>query len=184
MADETTVEGNEKKSGGNPMMMVLIILIVVLLGAVGAIGYFLYSKGMFDPEANKNNQKVEQQVTQETKAQGGDKEEIFLAKVDSLVLNITDAKGRAHLMKLSFTLKTHEATIEQIIETNKAEIIDAVIREVSARSSEELLTVGGKDMLKDDMLAEINNILNDATDPEVVERNCVKDLYFTSFVIK
>ncbi|MEA3314512.1 MAG: flagellar basal body-associated FliL family protein [Campylobacterota bacterium] len=181
MAEET--EATEKKSGGNPMMIVLIILIVVLLAAVGGIGYFLYSKGMFDPEASNNNQQTQEQA-KEVSSSNEEKGEIFLAKVDSLVLNITDAKGRAHLMKLSFTVKTNEATIEQIIETNKAEIIDAVIREVSARSSEELLTVGGKDMLKDDMLAEINNILNDATDPEAIERNCVKDLYFTSFVIK
>lgn len=181
MAEE---ENKEKKSGGNSMMIVLIILIVILLAAVGGIGYFLYSKGMFDPKSDNNNQQTQEQAKKDVAASGGDKTETFLAKIDSLVLNITDAKGRAHLMKLSFTLKTKEPTIEQIVEVNKAEIIDAVIREVSARSSEELLTVGGKDMLKDDMLAEINNILNDATDPEAIARNCVKDLYFTSFVIK
>ena len=179
MADEAEVK-EEKKGGGNGMMIVLIVLIVVLLAAVGGIGYFLYSKGMFDPEA-----KAGAQVEQKQEAsQAEDVGEKFQAKIDSLVLNITDAKGRAKLMKLSFTMKTTEPTIEQIVELNKAEIIDAVIRQVSARSSEELLTVGGKAMLKEEMIEEINNILNDATSEEDVKRDSLKDIFFTSFVIK
>ncbi|MEA3498245.1 MAG: flagellar basal body-associated FliL family protein [Campylobacterota bacterium] len=178
MADE--VEAPEAKKGGNGMMVVLIVLIVVLLAAVGGIGYFLYSKGMFDPEA-QNGAKVEQTQAVADKSEEGEK---FQAKIEALVLNITDAKGRAKLMKLSFSMKTFEPTIEAIVETNKAEIIDAVIRQVSARSSEELLTVGGKAMLKEEMIEEINNILNDATNEEDVLRDSVKDIFFTSFVIK
>jgi flagellar protein FliL len=180
MADEVEAK-EEKKGGGNGMMIVLVVLIVVLLAAVGGIGYFLYSKGMFDPEAAPGAQQVEQKQEVASEEEEGEK---FLAQVDSLVLNITDAKGRAKLMKLSFTMKTLEPTISQIVELNKAEIIDAVIRQVSARSSEELLTVGGKAMLKEEMIEEINNILNDATSEEDVKRDSVKDIFFTSFVIK
>ena len=89
-------------------------------------------------------------------------------------------------MKLSFTMKTTEPAIETILEDTKAEIIDSVIRQVSARSSEELLTVGGKAMLKEEMIDEINNILNDSI-PEGNDdrkRNAVVDIFFTSFVIK
>lgn len=181
MAEEE-VAVPEKKSGGNPMMIILLVLIVVLLAAVGGIGYFLYSKGMLEDKPSTPVTQTEQ--TQTTKKE--DIGETFKANVDSLVLNITDAKGRAKLMKLSFTLKTTEPTIESVIEDTKAEIIDSVIRQVSARSSEELLTVGGKAMLKEEMIDEINNILNDSI-PEGDEdrkRNPVVDIFFTSFVIK
>ena len=182
MAEEAVVE--EKKSGKNPMMMVLIILIVVLLAAVGGGGYLLYSKGVFSDEEKAATAPKSEVVDQtNTKENIG---ETFKANIDSLVLNITDAKGRAKLMKLSFTLKTTEPTIEAVLENNKAEIIDSVIRQVSARSSEELLTVGGKAMLKEEMIDEINNILNDSI-PEGDEdriRNSVIDIFFTSFVIK
>ena len=181
MADEAEAVG-EKKGGGNGMMIVLIVLVVLLLGAVGGIGYFLYSKGMLDPEAQQQQQ--QQVEKKEQKADEEDQGEIFLAQIDGLVLNITDAKGRAKLMKLSFTLKTNELTIAAIVEANKAQLIDAVIRQISARSSEELLTVGGKAMLKEEMIEEMNNILNDATNEEEVKRDCVKDIFFTSFVIK
>ncbi len=180
MAEEEAVA--EKKSGGNPMMLVLIILIVVLLAAVGGIGYFLYSKGMFEDKAVQSAPQTEQVVKNKKEDIG----ETYKANIDSLVLNITDAKGRAKLMKLSFTMKTTEPTIEAVLEDTKAEIIDSVIRQVSARSSEELLTVGGKAMLKEEMIDEINNILNDSI-PEGNDdrvRNAIVDIYFTSFVIK
>ncbi len=181
MADEEVKEEEKKK--GNPMMMILIILIVVLLAAVGGGGYMLYSKGVFSDEPKDAVAKSEVVTQSDEKEDIG---ETFKAKIDSLVLNITDAKGRAKLMKLSFTLKTTEPTIEIVLEDNKAEIIDSVIRQVSARSSEELLTVGGKAMLKEEMIDEINNILNDSIHEgdEERKRNCLIDIYYTSFVIK
>lgn len=180
MADEEVKEEGKKEGGGKGLLIVLIVLIVLLLGAVGAIGYFMYSKGFFDPEA-KSGEKVEQTTVEDKDA---DMSETFNAKIEGLVLNITDAKGRAKLMKLSFTLKSTEPTIEAIVEGNKDQIIDSVIRQVSARSSEELLTVSGKAMLKEEMMEEINNILNETTDEEEVKRDSLKDIFFTSFVIK
>jgi flagellar FliL protein len=181
MADEEVKEEGKKK--GNPMMIVLIILIIVLLAAVGGGGYLLYTKGVFS-DAPKDVTPKSETVTQTDEKE--DVGEIFKAKIEGLVLNITDAKGRAKLMKLSFTLKTTEPTIEIVLENNKAEIIDSVIRQVGSRTSEELLTVGGKDMLKEEMIDEINNILNDSIKEgdEERKRNCLLDIFFTSFVIK
>jgi flagellar FliL protein len=88
-------------------------------------------------------------------------------------------------MKLSFSLKSFEPTIETIIEANNAEIVDAVIAQISSRTSEELLTVGGKALLKEEMLDEINTIINEATSSnEDIKRNIIQKLFFTSFVIK
>jgi len=178
MAEEEAPKEEEKKSG-NPMMLVLVILIVVLLAAVGGIGYMLYSKGFFDDKP-KDGQ------TQEVKKEASDEQKLyFKAEIKDLVLNITNAKGREKLMKLSFSIKSTEPTIEQIVADNKDEIIDAVIAQISARSSEELLTVGGKELLKEELLDEINTIVNEATSTnEEIKRNNVKKLYFTTFVIK
>ena len=179
MADEVT---EEEKKKGNPMMIILIVLIVLLIGAVGAIGYFLYSKGMLDDKNEDGSQKTEQKVQ---KAQAEEEGETFIAKIESLVLNITNAKGREKLMKLSFSLKSTEPTIATIIETNNAEIVDAVIAQISARTSEELLTVGGKALLKEEMLEEINAIINEATSGnEEIKRNIVKKIIFYIFCYK
>jgi len=176
---EEEVEGKNSK---NPMMMILIGLIIILILAMGGIGYFMYSKGLFSDKPVNQTAPTSEQNTIAPKQDYG---EIYLSPIDSLVLNITDAKGRAKLMKLSFTLKTNESTIESLIEANKAEMVDSVIRQVSARSSEELLTVGGKAMLKEEMIDELNNILNDAADgDDDIVKNMIIDIFFTSFVIK
>ncbi len=183
MAEETTQEEKPKSDGGKGLIIIVIVLILLLLGIIGAAGYFMYSKGLFDDAPKQEAAApVAEQVTQKKENYG----ETFKGSIDSLVLNITDAKGRPKLMKLSFTLKTIEPKIESVLENTKAEIIDAVIRQVSARSSEELLTVGGKAMLKEELIDEINNILNDSImeGDDDRARDAVVDIFFTSFVIK
>ena len=180
MAEE---ENQEAKSsgGGKGLIVVLIALVFILLLAVGGGAYFLYSQGVLAPKdaaATDQEQKV-------MKEEAGNSKETFKAEVNDLVLNITNAKGREKLMKLSFAVKSVEPTIAALIEMYKAEIIDIVIRQISARSSEELLTVGGKALLKEELIQEINLVINDMTsNNEEIKSNNVKTILFTAFVIK
>ncbi len=78
-----------------------------------------------------------------------------------------------------------EPTIAAIVENSRAEIIDVVINQISARSSEELLTVGGKALLKEELLEEINAVVNEVTsNNEDIKSNNIKKILFTTFVIK
>lgn len=180
MAEEDIEEA--KSSGGNNkgLLIALIALVVVLLIAVGVGGYFVYSK-MMSGEAG--GEKSEQSAKKGEKDE--ESKEFFKVSIDDLVLNITNAKGREKLMKLSFTLKSTDANIETIVEDNKAEIVDVVIGQISARSAEELLTVGGKALLKEELIEEINSVINEAMSTnEDYKNNSIKKLFFTSFVIK
>jgi len=179
MAEENNEEV-EQKPKGNPMMIVLVILVVLLIGAVGFLGYMVMNKMGANEDGSKpaKEEKVK-------KAEAKDEGEYFKAKIENLVLNITNSKGREKLMKLSFSLKSVEPTIEALVDASKDEIIDVVIQQISARSSEELLTVGGKELLREELLSEINIILNeDNAKNEDVLRNNVKKIFFTTFVIK
>ncbi|WP_419777094.1 flagellar basal body-associated FliL family protein [Malaciobacter marinus] len=172
MAEEN--ESTEKSGKG--LMVVLIILIVVLLLAVGGMAYFLFSKGAL-PNNNANGQEQTEEST--------DKADSYKTAINDLVLNITNSRGRKKLMKLSFTLKSTEEKIESIVENYKPEIVDIVISQISARSSEELLTVGGKALLKEELIDEINSVLNEVTaSNEDIQKDSIKNLYFTTFVIK
>ena len=178
MADEKNEEVEAPKKG-NPMMLVLIILVVALIGAVGFLGYMVMNKMNQDPNAAQD--KKEEVKKEEAKDEGV----YFKASIKDLVLNITNSKGREKLMKLSFTLKSTEETISALVDESKDEIIDAVIQQVAAMSSEELLTVGGKDLFREELLNEINIIINEATTKnEEIKRNNVQKIYFTTFVIK
>lgn len=175
MAEE---EVGNNSGGGKGIMIVLVALIVILFIAVGVGGYLLYSSGVLSGEQNNGQAKVE-------KAESGDVRGTFKAHINDLVLNITNAKGREKLMKLSFSLKSTEPTIAAIVEEYKPEIVDVVIAQISSRSSEELLTVGGKALLKEELLEEINAIINEVTsDNEDIKKNNIKKVLFTTFVIK
>lgn len=177
MAEEGAAQ---PKSSGKGLMIVLIALIVILLIAVIGGGYYLMTSGVLN---GGNGESQSSKVMEKESA--GDSRVLFPAEIKDLVLNITNSKGREKLMKLSFTLKSTEETIASIIEENKAEIIDVVIGQISARSSEELLTVGGKALLKEELLNEINSVVNEATrSNDDVKKDNVKKLFFTSFVIK
>ena len=179
MAEEENKEETKSSGGGKGMIIVLIALVVILLLAVAGGAYFLYSQGMFSPK----DAEASQEMTK--KEEAGDSKETFKANIDDLVLNITNAKGKEKLMKLSFAVKSVEPTIAAIIEEYRAEVIDVVINQISARSSEELLTVGGKALLKEELLEEINSVINEVTsNNEDVKANNIKQILFTTFVIK
>jgi len=177
MAEEEVKAAPQKSGKG--LMIALIAIILILILAVGGLGFYLFTSGAL----NNNNQEAGQEMV---KAEADeDAKEFFKVPLNDLVLNITNSKGREKLMKLSFTLKSTESSITEIVENNKAEIIDVVIQQISARSSEELLTVGGKELLKEELIEEINIVVNDATATnEDIKKNNIKKLYFTTFVIK
>ncbi len=179
MADEENIEETKKSSGSKGIMILLIILVVVLILGLGGLGYFVYSKGLLN---NNSSSDISSKVEEKEKK---DASEMFKATIEDLVLNITNAKGREKLMKLSFAIKSIEPSIAGIVENNKAEIIDIVIAQISARTSEELLTVGGKTLLKEELKEEINNIINEVvSNNEDIKQNNVKKILFTTFVIK
>lgn len=176
MADENNQEV-KNSGGGKGLIIVLIALVVILLFAVVGGGYFLYSQGVLSGNTAP---------TEEVKKEGsGEKSDTFKADINDLVLNLTDSRGKEKLMKLSFSVKSIEPTIEEIVEKYKAEIIDVVISQISARSSEELLTVGGKNLLKDELMQDLNNVINEVTvsNSDIVKDN-IKAILFTTFVIK
>lgn len=173
MAEENNQE-TTKQGGGKGLIVVLIALVVILLLAVLGGGYFLYSQGAFNPNKAQTEEKIEEK-----------KQDTYKADINDLVLNITNSKGKEKLMKLSFSIKSNEPTIAGIIAEYKAEIIDAVIAQISARSSEELLTVGGKNLLKDELIDDINSVINEAVKSnEDIKQNSIQKILFTSFVIK
>ncbi|PLY06481.1 MAG: flagellar basal body protein FliL [Arcobacter sp.] len=178
MAEENVEVKASSGGAGKGIMIVLIALVVILLIAVGVGGYLLFSSGILSGQPQQNQEMAK-------KEDSGDKNETFKASINDLVLNITNAKGREKLMKLSFSIKSIEPSIESLVEEYKPEIVDTVIAQISARSSEELLTVGGKALLKEELIEEINKIINEVTaGDEDIKKDNIKKIFFTTFVIK
>ena len=154
-------------------ILILISVIVVILLAVIAAGGYLF----LNSNATNSQEELEQEVNNSAA--------IYKASVNDMVLNITNSKGREKLMKLSFTIKSPEPMIEEVVSSNTEVIMDKVIQLISARSAEELLTVGGKALLKEELRDEINFSLNEiAQYNEDLQKDMVNKILYTSFVIK
>ncbi|WP_418184905.1 flagellar basal body-associated FliL family protein [Aliarcobacter vitoriensis] len=175
MADENEIV--KKPSDGKGLLIVLLVLVIVLIMAVAGGTYFLLDK--ISNTNSSSEQTNEVPITNNNQSSGAEAK--FKADVNELVLNLTDSRGREKIMKLSFSIRSSDPTIEKIVQDYLAEITDVVITQVSSRSSEELLTVGGKSQLKDELISEINNILNYVTR---TNSNVVNNILFTTFVIK
>ena len=172
-------EGNtevKNQSSRKRSMMILIALIFVLIAITGSF-YFLSTQN------SKNNNQTQTEQLATTSAEAGN----FKADINDLVLNLTDSRGKEKLMKLSFSIKSSEPTIADVVESYKPEIIDVVISQIGARSSDELLTVTGKNLLIDDLVNDINGVLNNIPPTDVdkkVAKDSVKTILFTTLVIK
>jgi len=162
---------------GKTLMIILIAIVTILVLAVGGGAFYMYSNGYFDKDGISKSDQAEEEVVE--------KKDTFKAKIENLVLNIPDTRGNDQLMKFSFAVKSTNEAIEAVVESNKEEILDATINLISARNSEELMTIGGKEILKEDMLDAINKILNDALNEDEEDlKDSVINIYFTDFVVK
>ncbi|WP_419771092.1 MAG: flagellar basal body-associated FliL family protein [Candidatus Marinarcus sp.] len=158
------------------ILNILIFLVLILIAVVCVGGYFIYQN-------NQINQNIQIETTPQ--AMPIKHQELYNASINDLVLNITSAKGRLKLMKFSFTLKSSDSMIEEMVQNNKDEIIDLVISLINQRNSEELLTIGGQLLLKEDLLVQINRTVNSWKNEYThMKENSIKKILFTTFVMK
>ncbi len=157
------------------LLIILISVLILLISSLIFLGYIIYTNETLNNQSNINTQEEVKKIENST----------FNANLNNIVLNITNNRGRIKLMKLSLTLKSIDSNIETIVENNKAEFIDKIIQLISARSSEELLTLGGKTLLKEKLLQNFNDIINNlAQNNDEIKQSSIKKVLFTTFVMK
>lgn len=159
----------------NKLLYVLIVLLLVLIIVIGAGGYIIYTN------LQSNNQNTEfstnnNEVSEESSFSG----KTFKTDINNTVLNINNSKGHEKLLKLSFTIKSSEENIAELVQEYNAEIQDSIIEIISGISSEELLTAAGKDLLKEEIIQSLNNNFSKL----ISKDNIIKKIYFTSVVFK
>lgn len=157
------------------LLIVLIAVLIIIISAFAFLGYIIFSNDILNNQPDTKNQEQIKEV----------EGLMFNANLNDIVLNITNSRGRIKLMKLSLTLKSIDSNIETIVENNKAEFIDKIIQLISARSSEELLTLGGKTLLKEELLQNFNEIIDNlAQSNDEIKQSSIKKVLFTTFVMK
>lgn len=201
MADEETnaAEGAEKKKKGLPPFVIPAVLLVAGLGAGGFVGAKVVAPKLTagivgnltaaDLAAHAKKPGGEEgDGSDSTEAEGGDGEEHAAAAggehgpttppvytMSDLVLNPAGSGGtRFLMMSVAFDMK--DSTAVQAMQTRDAEIKDAVLALVGAKTVEELSEVSAREPLK----LEIREMVGKITKkPKLIKR-----VSFPQFVIQ
>lgn len=131
----------------NKLLVVLIILMVILITVISLGGFYLYSEVY-------NNHKEDKQT--EIKIEEG---EVLSYDYKDSVFNITNSKGKEKILKLSFTLKVSgDKELLTKLDEYKADMDDAIIGIISGTDSDILMKPEGKNLLKDEITTQLNQI--------------------------
>lgn len=156
-----------------PILIILILLLFLSIVGLAGLGYFILNKETFNE--NNTNEAVEQIESLE----------YYRANINDLILNTTNTRGRLRLMKLSLSLKSSDMQIENIIENNKAEFVDKIINLISSKTSDELHTLGGKNLFRAELKESFNKVINKLSlNNEEILQDSINKIFFTTFVIK
>lgn len=185
MADEKE-EKQEGKKGGNSLVLIIVaVLLVVVLLLGGLIVVLLASggdSGEQDPAAATTEVQAATPAAQGGKpAAGAPKErsnDFFnvgpMYPLDQFLVNLLSETGSRYL-KMTINIELSSELLTPEIEQKKPLLRDIVIRILSSKTYEDISTTKGKERLKDEIAAKINETLRDGY---------VKNVFFTDFIVQ
>jgi len=146
---------------------IFIIMIGVLLMVAMGGGFFILVGKISSLEASmvKSDDGSEQEGLEAVRP-------IF--SLDTMIVNLADQGGRRYLrVALQTELKT-EASIGKLND-RLPQVKDALLKILSSRRFDDVNSTEGKNLLRDELIAKLNEILKDES---------VSNIYFTEFVIQ
>lgn len=142
----------------------LAALTLVTLGTLGGGGFFAYRTFFSDTEPAQ-----QAEAPPEPGINMGP-----LYPLDPFLVNLADP-GRPRFLKLSAHLELDSDAVSSELDTLKPKVRDALLTLLSSRTIADLVTVGDKEKLRNDMIHRLNAFL---TNGRVVE------VYFVDFVVQ
>ncbi len=175
---EVQPPANKVASAKNPLLTILVILNTVMLGAVAYFQFMSHKKLAASPSIRDVVKAEMKKVTGEDgqvedtgEAQVDDGK---LFQLDGFTANLAQGDGPRRFVRLNTVLKFSKESNEEEFKRRKAQIRDSIITTLNGKRPEDLLTVQGKNFLKEEIKAAINSFLVDGH---------VIDVFYVSFQI-
>ena len=161
VGEEVKEEGGKKK----PLLLIVIAVVVVLAVAGGAAFFMLGGKDEAGGHAAKK-----------TEAKKGEEAAPTLMKAleQPFVVNLADTDSSRYL-KIKVELELENEFVLAEVEQKLPQVNDEIIMLLSSKTFEEVSTVGGKQVLKKQLMTNINAKLKEGR---------VMNVYFTEFVVQ
>lgn len=167
MAEEKNdTQLTEEKPKKSKKLLIIIIIAALVLAGAGVGGFLFLKKGSAHKEKDEATKKEDMvEIPKE-------KEKAVLIQLDPFILNLSEP-GR--FVKLTIHLEVKNEKIQQYVNDRMPKIRDSIITLVSSKSADVLSTPEGKFQLKDELLLRVN---------QAIEKDLIKNIYFTEFVIQ
>ncbi|WP_022670172.1 flagellar basal body-associated FliL family protein [Hippea alviniae] len=182
-------EGGKKKGKGK--LLIIVIAIVVLIVAGVAVKMFVFGGKKETPKKAKTEHAQQQETQQEetpepapepTYGDTTNLSHLTPVEIGPIIVNLADVGGDRYLkIKLVLLEAKREAKKEEKegektgISLEDAIVRDTIISIISSKTSDDLLSVSGKEELKNELISAINQALH---------RNLVRKIYFLTFIIQ
>jgi flagellar FliL protein len=140
-----------------PMLKWIIIISVVFVSVIGGAGYYFFTK----PAANKA-------VVQNQPVIG------TIYPMEPFIINLQDNQGERYL-KLIMQFEISDPLGVKELDMLKPKIRDNILDLLSAKTYKELMDVGGKQRLREEIVMRLNSIVTTAK---------ISKVYFTDFVVQ
>ena len=184
-------EGGKKKGKGKLLIIVVAVVVLVVVGV--AVKMFVLGGKKEEPKKAKTEHAQQHEAQHEEEAPPPEEEPAYEpavslshlkpVEIGPIIVNLADVGGDRYL-KVKLVLL--EAKGEENKEAKKEEektgisLEDAIIRDtiisvISSKTSDDLLSVSGKEELKNELMSAINQALH---------RRLVRKIYFLTFIIQ
>lgn len=150
--------GNKKKL----LIIILAALLLVVLAAGGAAVFLLSGK----PAGEHAEEQVEEV----------DEAAPIYERLETFTVNLADQES---YLQVEISLKLAGVKVQERLKERMPEVRDALLRVLSSKTAEELITPEGKADLAKEVRKEVNSVIG----AKKVDQE-VKDVLFTSFIIQ
>ncbi len=174
MASKEPEEGQEQPKKKSPMLFIIIGVLVV---ALGGGGFFAYTKFFKKAPAES----AEEEGGGDHGGGGGHGGQggqgggaSLVMDWDSFLVNLADPGGKRYL-KVTMKLEMTSISAQTEFTAKNVALRDAVLMLLSSKEFEDISTAGGKQTLKQEIMARVNKAL---------QKGQVKEVYFTDFLVQ
>ena len=157
----------EKTQSNNKLLiMIFIILCLILLSGI-VMAYFMLNN---DEEVLQDSEKAVQHS--KVIKTSNFKEIGPVIALDKFIVNLS---SNSRYLRTSISLELSEEDLREDVEKKKPIVRDRIIKVLSSKAYEEISTIRGKEVLKEEILVELNKIFNDGK---------IQNIFFTEFVVQ
>jgi len=149
------------------MMIIIIIVAVLVLGVMGG-GFFMLSQQINKIASRAGQPVVQQKIEKQSDAPG------VMYSLKKFIVNIADP-GQDRFLSVKMDLEVRNKAAAEKIDSQLPKVRDAILTILPTKRSEELQSIKGKNILRDEIIKKLNTLLN---------ANLVENIYFTEFVIQ